>query len=135
MKELLRRIEPTVLDLLVGNGIYAGILGIISLLIFHRLSLFFGVILGLMYVIFYEVHLYVTLDKALDLEPNKASKYSFACYMIRYFVMFAVLLVALLHPGISIIGVWVTSLGIKLSAYTQPMINKHLTSKIFKEGR
>ena len=54
---------------------------------------------------------------------------------IFFVIMFAILVVAMLVPQISVIAVIIMIFGMKISAFLQPLINKYITSKIFKERR
>ncbi|MDE7367259.1 MAG: hypothetical protein K2N24_07885, partial [Lachnospiraceae bacterium] len=55
--------------------------------------------------------------------------------ILRYVTLFAVLVVVMLIPQVSVIAVIVMIYGMKISAFLQPQIHKYITSKIFKERR
>lgn len=132
----MKRLEPTVRDLLIGALLYGIIVeGIGLLIVENRGSYSLGILAGYLCVACMICHMYLTLEKALDMDPESATKYGRRNSLLRYVTMFAVLVAAMLIPGISVIAVIIMILGMKISAFLQPQIHKYITSKIFKEGR
>ena len=80
-------------------------------------------------------HMYLTLEKALDMEPKAASKYGMRNSILRYAIMLLLLVVAVLVPKVSVIAVIIMLFGMKISAFLQPKVHKYMTSRIFREGR
>ncbi len=133
---MLKRLDPTVRDLLIGALLYGIIVEIAGLiLVENRLNYTLGILVGYISVVFLICHMYLTLEKALDMDHDAATKYGLRNSILRYVIMFAILVVAILAPQISVIAVIIMIFGMKISAFLQPLINKYITSKIFKERR
>lgn len=132
----MKRLDPTVRDILFGALLYGVIVEIVGLIIVEqRLSYTLGILYGYLCVIFMTCHMYLTLEKALDMEPDTASKYSVRNSILRYVITLLLLVVAVLVPKVSVIAVVTMLFGMKISAFLQPKIYKYMTSRIFKEGR
>lgn len=132
----MKRLDPTVRDLLTGALLY-GIIVEIAGLIFveNRMSYSLGILVGYICVTFMLCHMYLTLEKALDMDPDSASKYSLRNNILRYVVVAVIVVVAAWIPQISAIAIIIMIFGMKISAFLQPQISKYITSKIFKERR
>lgn len=132
----MRRLDPTVRDLLTGTLLYGIITeGIGLIFLENRLRFTLGVLLGYVCVAAMVCHMYLTLEKGLDMNPDSAAKYVRRNSILRYVTLFAVLVVAMLIPQVSVIAVIIMIYGMKISAFLQPQIHKYITSKIFKERR
>ena len=124
----MKRLDPTVRDILFGALLYGVLVEVIGLIIVeNRLSYTLGILYGYLCVIFMTCHMYLTLEKALDMEPKAASKYGMRNSILRYAIMLLLLVVAVLVPKVSVIAV--------ISAFLQPKVHKYMTSRIFREGR
>lgn len=132
----MKRLDPTVRDILFGALLYGVLVEIVGLIIVEqRLSYTLGILYGYLCVIFMTCHMYLTLEKALDMEPDTASKYSVRNSILRYVITLLLLVVAVLAPKVSVIAVVTMLFGMKISAFLQPKIHKYMTSRIFKERR
>ena len=132
----MRRLDPTVRDLLTGALLYGMIAeGIGLILLENRLRFTLGILIGYVCVAAMICHMYLTLEKGLDMNPDSAAKYVRRNSILRYVTLFAVLVVAMLIPQVSVIAVIGMIYGMKISAFLQPQIHKYITSKIFKERR
>lgn len=130
----MKRLDPTVRDLLFGILMYALLMeGIGMIFVPNRLSYSLGILVGIIWDVFAVCHMYLTLEKLLDMDPDSASKRSLLYSTLRYVVLFAVLVVAVLVPQISVIAVIIMAFGMKISAVLHPQIHKYITSKLFKE--
>lgn len=93
----------------------------------YSVALWIGIVLALITV----VHMYRTLDRALDLGAG-AQKAVTVANMIRYAVVVIVFLIVLLsgvlNPLITFLGI----MSLKVAAYLQPFTHK-LCNKIFHE--
>lgn len=131
----MKRLDPTVRDLLFGAFLYAIVVELIGMIIVeNRLSYSLGILVGYICVVLMVCHMYLTLERILDMDPDSASKHSLMNSILRYVVLFAVLVIAIVVPNISVIAVIIMIFGMKISASLQPQINKYITSKIFKES-
>ena len=95
--------------------------------VLYTVALWIGVVLALVTV----VHMYRTLDRALDLGAG-AQKAVTAANMVRYacivVVFVIVLLTKVLNPLITFLGI----MSLKVAAYLQPFTHK-LCNKVFHE--
>ena len=133
---MMKRLDPTVRDLLTGALLYGIIVEIIGLiLVENRLGYSLGILAGYICVTFMICHMYVTLEKALDMDPDSASKYTLRNSILRYVIVFAILVVTMLLPQVSVIAVIIMIFVMKISAFLQPQVSKYITSKIIKERR
>jgi len=78
------------------------------------------------------IHMFRTLDRALDLDEKSASKAIYQGYLIRYLLVAALILLTIptnwLNPLLAFLGY----LSLKLTAYLQPLTHK-ICNKIFHE--
>ncbi|MBO5237244.1 MAG: ATP synthase subunit I [Lachnospiraceae bacterium] len=133
---MLKRLDPTVRDLLTGALLYGIIVEIIGLiLVENRLSYSLGILVGYICVVFMVCHMYLTLEKALDMDPDSASKFSTRNNILRYVILVIILMLVAWLPKVSVMAVIIMIFGMKISAFLQPVISKYITSKIFKERR
>ena len=95
--------------------------------VLYTIALWIGIVLALVTV----VHMYRTLDRALDLGAG-AQKAVTVANMIRYaavvIVFLIVLLTKVLNPLVTFLGI----MSLKVAAYLQPFTHK-LCNKIFHE--
>lgn len=132
----MKRLDPTVRDLLTGALLYGIIVEIAGLIFVENwMSYSLGILVGYICVTFMLCHMYLTLEKALDMDPDSASKYSLRNNILRYVVVAVIVVVAAWIPQISAIAIIIMIFGMKISAFLQPQISKYITSKIFKERR
>ena len=95
--------------------------------LYYTVALWIGIVLALVTV----VHMYRTLDRALDLGPG-AQKVVTTANMVRYgcivIVFMIVLISKVLNPLITFLGI----MSLKVAAYLQPFTHK-LCNKVFHE--
>lgn len=90
-----------------------------------KLAWTLGILLGLIISILKLRVMEKTFTKAVAMSGNEAKSYTQKHYMLRYALTGAVLLVAVLTPGINTVGVFIGLLSMKMGAYTQLyIINK-----------
>ncbi len=132
MIEKLKRINRALLELCLGIFFVGALCQIIGMWfakdkLFYTLALWLGVLLAFITAI----HMYRTLDKALDLGDNatkvvtKANLLRYGCIVIVFGV---VLLTDVLNPLIAFMGL----MSLKVAAYLQPFTHK-LCNKVFHE--
>lgn len=132
----MRSLNPTVRDLLMGALLYGIIVEIIGLIfVENRWSYSIGILVGYICVVYMVCHMYLVLEKALDMDKDSASKYSLRNSILRYVIVAVVLALAAWIPQVSAVATVIMLFGMKISACLQPLINKYITSKIFKERR
>nr|WP_302599384.1 ATP synthase subunit I [uncultured Cellulosilyticum sp.] len=84
------------------------------------LGLTFGLIFSLLKLKLMEK----TISKAVLLPPAKAKNYMSAQYMMRYLLTGIVLVIAALEPSISLLGVFLGLVSMKVGAYATLWVNK-----------
>ena len=132
MIEKLRNIPRALLELRLGilfTGLVMQLVGVwfAGNWILYTVALWIGIIVALWMV----HHMYLTLDRALDLGSG-AQKAAMTANLVRYgcviIVFAAVCLTKVLNPLITFMGV----MSVKVAAYLQPFTHK-LCNKIFHE--
>lgn len=89
---------------------------------YHSLGLWAGIAIG----IASSIHMRVSLEDAMEQDEDGAVKYVRSRFVIRYLVT-AVVLAAVIYLRIgSIVTVLIGIVGLKISAYLQPIIHKLL---------
>lgn len=129
----LKRMNRTILEM------YAGILfwGIVCQIVgaflvedreMYARSLWFGICFALVNTI----HMYRSLDRALDYDEKHATAMIFRAYLIRY-VSVAVILGAIMITGVmNPLVVFMAYMGLKVTVFLQPITHK-LCNKLFHE--
>lgn len=98
----------------------------------YGLGVFFGaaVAFGL------SIHMFRTLEIGLDLDEKSATSYIRRKTVLRIVIMGVAVALACLFPAfLDVIGVLLGLLGLKVSAYLQPVIHKYVVPKIIHKGR
>lgn len=131
--ETLKKANRTLLEMWTGIlliGIICQIAGacIVEDQIFYAKSLWFGIL----YAIINTIHMYRTLDRALDFDEKTASKQIFKGYLIRY-VLLAVILGIIAATGVlNFLVVFMAYMSLKVTALMQPITHK-VYNKLFHE--
>lgn len=131
--EMLRKRNRTLLEMHMGIlfwGIACQAIGALFVhnQLYYAKSLWFGILFALISTI----HMYRSLDRALDYGEKDASKMIFQGYLIRY-VLFAVILFIIMVTGVmNPLVVFLAYMGIKVTAFIEPITHK-LCNKIFHE--
>ena len=131
--EALKKINRTVLEMHLGIlfcGIICQVAGafIVERQSYYALSLWFGIALALVSV----VHMYRTLDRALDFDEKSATKIIFTGYITRYVVLIAVLIIVSITGVMNPLIVFMAYMSLKVTALLQPLTHK-LCNKLFHE--
>jgi MFS family permease len=133
----MKNINTTLLELIIGiliSTIFTGIIGII--ITNNNMSFVLGLILGAFTAILLVIHMYQSLEKSLLLDEESAQKFSKKMAVLRMVVMGLAVVVALTFPKIfNIIAVLIGIMGLKISAYLQPITNKYISTKLKNKGR
>ena len=86
-----------------------------------------GVLLGGSFSVVLARHMVSSIDNALDMEEERATKYLRNRTIIRYVLMLLVLVLTLTFPQVfNVIGVLLGILALKFSAYAQPLTSKYI---------
>lgn len=133
---MIRKLNPTLRDLIFGIGIYMLILEMIGLIFIEdKLPYTIGNVFGCAVAIGLAFSMYNSIVKALDMVPEQAQKYTTKKSILRLLVMFVAVGVGMTFNWINYVSVILGILGLKVSAFMQPFIYEYITKKIFKEGR
>lgn len=133
----MKNINTTLLELIIGIFICTVFSGVIGVIIANNnKSFILGLILGAFVAILLVIHMYKSLEKSLSLDEESAQKYSKKMAVLRMVVMGLVVIIALTFPQIfNIIAVLIGIMGLKVSAYMQPITNKYISTKFMNKGR
>ena len=116
---------------MLAYGIICQIIGVF--LVKDQLRYAGSLWLGILMAIASSIHLYRSLDKALDYEAS-AHKMMFKDYMIRYTLVAAILIAVSVTDILNPLIVFLAYLSLKVSALIQPFTHK-LLNKVLGEVR
>lgn len=130
--ENLRAKNRTLLEMYAGLlfwGIVCQLVGMIFVekQWIYTAGIWFGIALSAVSIL----HMYRTLDRALDL-GEEASKMIFRGYMIRYVALILILGIIMVTGVINPLVVFLAYMGLKVTALIQPITHK-LFNKVFHE--
>lgn len=133
----MKEANETLRDLKTGIVIITILLELLALIFAPgKLAFCLGILLGGAVAFGLSIHMYSSLDLALDMDSDSASKYIRKKTGVRLLIMGLAVLIACIFPAyLNVIGVMAGILGLKLSAYAQPVIHKYIAAKIFRKGR
>ncbi|WP_455718242.1 ATP synthase subunit I [Anaerosporobacter sp.] len=128
----MKKMNETVKDLIIGIVICMVVICIIGTLVTdNKLSFILGEVLGSVIAIFLAIHLNASIGRALDMNEEGAAKYTKKMAILRLIIMGCAVVVALTFPEVfNLLGTLFGILGLKISAYLQPLTNKFITKKI-----
>ena len=127
--------RQTLFDMALGLIVCAAVIAVVgSIFAGQAYCWVLGVLLGVAVAGLMLRHLYVSLDRALDMDGEHASKYMKKSAVLRILMAGAGLFIAALFPKIfHIFGVLFGLLCLKFTAYLQPLTHK--VTKILSKGR
>ena len=124
------KVQQEVNEVTKGIVIYAVIASLIlSILTKETIQSILGVVFGSIIAILNFRLLALTMEKAVDYSPGKAQAYSGIRYLIRMFIVAAVVFVSVKNPNINVIG---TVLGL-ISTQIVIFIKKLIISRISRK--
>lgn len=88
-----------------------------------------GILLGLISAVLKLKAMEINFQKAVHMPENQAKNYIQKHYMIRYFLTGGLLVVAVLSPHISILGVFIGLLSMKIGAYSELYQKRSFSNK------
>lgn len=125
------KVQQEVNEVTKGICVYAIIISLLSFIISKEpIHVMLGVVFGGIIAILNFRLLALTMEKAVDLPPGKAQAYTASRYLVRMFIVAAVVFVSVKNPNINIIG---TVLGL-ISTQIVIFIKKLIISKISRKG-
>ncbi len=136
MLKKIRTLNETVLDLFIGIFLYCMAAEIIGLFFANdKIAYTIFLWIGGIAAGFWSVHMYLSLDTALDFSADEATKYMRKKTIVRMLVILLVGAAGMKYSWTAFIGVLVGFFSLTFSAYVQAFINLYITKKIKKERR
>lgn len=131
--EALKKKNRTLLEMHLGIlflGIVCQLIGalLVKNQFFYAISLWFGILLAMTSA----VHMYRTLDRALDYDEKTAAKLIFRGYLIRYVLLVLFLLIIIKTGVMNPLIVFMAYMSLKVTAFIQPFTHK-LCNRFFHE--
>ena len=126
----MKKINQTLIELIIGILISGFLIWLVSLLI-TGLDAGFGLsyLAGVITAVILSIHMYRSIDRALDMDPQDAQKYMRKAYMIRtLFIIVVAGIVCRFHAD-DIIAVFLGILCLKFGAFLQPVVHRVLEKK------
>lgn len=132
MIEKVKKINRALVELWIGilvTGLLCQFIGMwfADNKVLYSVALWIGIVLGLITV----VHMYRTLDRALDLGAE-AQKVVTSANLVRYGCIVVVFLIVLLTKALNPLITFMGLMSVKVAAYLQPFTHK-LCNKVFHE--
>lgn len=125
-----KEINPILLELLAGLGIYGAAAGAAGMVTSGGSVYFLGGILtGLFLAACLVLNMYLTIDTALDLDPESANKYMVRRTLVRKFLTVLVAAAGIRIHMLTFSGIILGVLGIKIAAYLQPLIHRRISGE------
>lgn len=120
-----RKINETLAELMIGIflwGIFWQAAGV--WFVSDKVSCSLGLWLGVLTAELCALHMYRSLDRALDLSEKDAQKYMTSRSMVRYGLIIAALLVLMITEAGNPLCCFLGVMGLKAAAYLQPLLHK-----------
>lgn len=117
--------DKTQKELITGILIYGAVVQVI-VLILHRDILWYsaGLWIGILAACLMVWHMRRSIEEALDLGEDGALSHIRKTYLIRLAVLIAVIIITMILKVGSILTLFIGVMGLKVSAYIQPYLNK-----------
>ena len=139
MSSIMSRLKTqneALIDLILGILIFGMLVMLVGLFVApDRLAFVLGVMLGTASSVVRAVHMAVTLERQLDYGEKDARAYAVRNYMIRYFILIAVLLLSVPLGTAGMAGAVIGIFLMKPAAVLSPQIHKYIYTRIFGKGR
>lgn len=126
-----KKIDPTLFDLCLGIFLYGVIFEIILLFFSRRASYSIGLWIGVILAVAGAVHMWWSLNRSMEMASKDAGKTVGVNNLVRYFVLVIVIMVLIYTDFANPILAFCGYMGMKISAYLNPMIRK-VREKVFK---
>ena len=134
MKDKLRQIDEMFLDLLIGIILCGVVFGILGMIITKgNLWYLLGIAAGTGAAAGILIHMMVSIQKAVHMDTNQASRYMVKCSIIRYLAMLLILLLGIKGDFACFIGIVIGFLGNKAAACLQKPTHQYITRKIMED--
>ncbi len=119
-------------EMLLGIAISSTIISVIgSIFASPWFTFTLGTLLGAAVASVALIHLYNSINRAIDMDEKSAQKKIQKTAPLRVMFMGLALVIGILLPGIfNILGILLGVMALKFAAYLQPLIHKIMASKI-----
>lgn len=117
-------------ELYIGIAIYCVPFMLLGILLMRPLWIFeLSVIVGGLGACLQARSIYKTLDVALDLPKGKAKAYATGKSVLRLIFCLALMAIGMIIDWVSFVGVVIGLIGLKISAFLNPFLDKFLVKK------
>lgn len=130
-----RKIDPTLFELGLGIILYGIIFEIVLLFFSRELSYSLGLWIGVVLAVAGSVHMWWSLNRGLDMTEKDAVKTMGVNNIIRYLVLVVVMAALIYTEFANPIFAFCGYMGMKLSAYFNPLIHKLCARKASKQPK
>ncbi len=134
MKEKIAGANKTLLELISGIFIYGIICQIIGgILVEDKLGYSSGLWIGIVTAVAAAVHMWHSLDRALDFDEGTAGKKMQAQSIVRYVVIVIIMGLTMINGVTNPLAAFLGIMSLKVAAYLQPFTHKLLIRFFSKE--
>lgn len=134
MKEKSAGVNKTLLELIFGIFIYGIICQIIGgILVEDKFGYSSGLWIGIVTAVAAAVHMWHSLDRALDFDEGTAGKKMQAQSIVRYVIIVIIMVLTMVNGITNPLAAFLGIMGLKVAAYTQPFTHKLLIRFLRKE--
>lgn len=123
-----RKIDPTLFELCLGILVYGVIFEIVLLFFSRNPAYSIGLWIGVFLAVAGAIHMWWSLDRGLDLPEKEAAKSVSVQRLIRYAVLVIVIGALMFVDFANPIFTFAGYMGMKVSAYLNPLIHKLIKS-------
>ena len=117
--------RKVLMQLYIGIGIYFMVFGVLGIIFMRPIWLFIiSLLVGCAAACFIAYNMYDVLDRALELETGKAKSFVTIRSMIRLGICLVLMAASIMVGWVSFVGVTVGLLGLKVSAFINPLVRK-----------
>lgn len=120
--------HETLVELIIGIFPASVIFGVCGMFfVTDKTGFFLSLVLGACAAVFVAVHMFVTIDRSLDMYAEDAGKYCKRNYIFRLVFMILLILCGLRLPGLHFPGLFLGLLTLKVSVYLRPVIHRFVS--------
>ena len=135
MREKIAGVNKTLWELILGILLYGCICQIIGLFfVENKFSYSTSLWVGLLTAVAAAIHMWWSLDRALDLDEGTAGKKLQAQSIVRYAIIVMVMAITMISGVTNPLAAFLGIMGLKVAAYLQPFTHK-LIIRFFKNEK
>lgn len=134
LKNKICRCHETLVELIVGIIPVTVLIGAIgTIFVSDRAAFLLSLGLGAGAAVLLAVHMFVTIDRSLDMFAEDASKYSRRNYVLRLIFMILLVLCGLKLPVLHFPGLFLGLLTLKVSVYLRP-VSHRMVARLYESA-